>query len=153
MSEVNVAAQLRTRAFARVIGPYVAIFTTVIAIRLSDVTELIKNLFANSASVWILGAVMLAGGLVIIGGHRNWRGPAAIAVSLFGWFVALRGLGLIVSTAAVRDVAEATTLESGRLLAARIFFVLLAVVGLWLTYVGWFTKPATTARPSAGSQP
>ncbi|MEV0431478.1 hypothetical protein [Micromonospora sp. NPDC050495] len=141
MSEANVEAQLRTRAFARVLGPYVAIFTTVLAIRLPDMTDLIDNLFANAASVWILGAVMLAGGLVIIGGHRSWRGPAAIAVSLFGWFVGLRGLGLIATTSAVRS---ATELSSGALTAARIFFALLALGGLWLTYVGWFTKPTIT---------
>lgn len=34
---------------------------------------------------------LLGAGLVIIGGHRSWRGPFAATVSLFGWFVALRG--------------------------------------------------------------
>jgi hypothetical protein len=134
-------AQMRTRAFSRVIGPYVAIVTTVIAIQLPDMTGVIDGLFANQVLVWMLGAMMLAGGLVIVGVHRSWRGPAAIAVSLFGWFVALRGLGLIATTTAMHSAVEATMLSSAALVAARVFFALLALFGGWLTYVGWFTRP------------
>jgi hypothetical protein len=141
MPQVDIDAQMRTRTFARVIGPYVAIFTTVITIRLPDMTEVLDGLFANQALVWMIGAMMLAGGLVIIGAHRSWRGPAAIAVSLFGWFVALRGLGLIAIPTTVRSAVDATMLSSGALVAARVFFALLALLGLWLTYAGWFTRP------------
>ncbi|MEV4079410.1 hypothetical protein ACGFJC_53020 [Nonomuraea fuscirosea] len=147
MSESDIDPHLRTQAFARVLGPYIAIFTTVLAIRLPDMTTLIGDLFSDAANVWILAAVMLAGGLVIIGGHRNWRGPAAVTVSLFGWFVALRGLGLIATTSVVQDTVNAVTLEPGPLAAARGFFGLLALMGLWLTYVGWFSR----SRPRSGA--
>ncbi|GAA4055071.1 hypothetical protein [Nonomuraea soli] len=130
----------RTKVFARVIGPYVAVFTTTIAIRLPDMTAVIGDLFASPALVWTLGAVMLAGGLVIIGGHRHWRGAAAITVSLFGWFVALRGLALIASTSMVEQTVQAVSLSSTAQAVARIGFALLAAVGLWLAWVGWFSK-------------
>ncbi|MCC5574949.1 hypothetical protein IMZ11_04760 [Microtetraspora sp. AC03309] len=135
------------------IGPYIAIFTTILAIRLPTATGLIDGLFANPAIAWILGAVMVGGGLVIIGGHRNWRGPAAIAISVFGWFVLLRGVGLVATTSAVQDIAETATLDPTLLTLARVFFGLLALIGIWLTYVGWYPKPVKAPPIASTSQP
>ena len=141
MSTATVEAQQRTRAFARVIGPFIATFGTVYAIRLSQGMEAIGDLFAQPALVLMFGAVMLLGGLIVIGGHRSWRGPLAIVISLFGWFVALRGLALIVVPEAMQTGVDATMAVPAAVLGARIFFVALAAFGLWLTYGGWFAKP------------
>jgi hypothetical protein len=148
VSTATIEAQERTRAFARVIGPYVASFTTVYSIRLPEGLDLVNDLFAQPALVLLLGALMLGGGLVIIGGHRSWRGPLAVTVSLFGWFVALRGFLLIVTPATIESGAEATMLSPTGVVLARIFFGALAVMGLLLTYAGWFTKP-TAPKPAA----
>lgn len=96
----------------------------------------------------MLGALMLGGGLVIIGAHRHWRGPFAVTVSVFGWFVAVRGLLLVASPTAVDAGVETTMLSPTTMTLARVFFAALAVTGLLLTYAGWFTKPAAT-QPSA----
>ncbi|MQA78933.1 MAG: hypothetical protein GEV10_10730 [Streptosporangiales bacterium] len=155
MPSAGIEAQLRTRAFARVIGPYLAIFTTVYAIRLPELTGLVGDLFAQPALILMLGAAMLGGGLVIIGGHRNWRGPLAVTVSLFGWFVALRGLLLIAAPTTIESGVDATMLSPTAVLVARIFFGCLAVLGLLLTCGGWFTKPvvATPPVPATASRP
>ncbi len=92
MSQVNPDSAQRTRAFARVIGPFVALATLIVAIRLPDLTGLIDDLFANAVLPWILGAMMLVAGLIVIAFHQYWRGVTAVLISLFGWFVALRGL-------------------------------------------------------------
>ncbi|GAB2756410.1 hypothetical protein [Amycolatopsis magusensis] len=134
-------AHQRTRAFARVIGPYIAVFTTVYAIRLPALQGLVAELFAEQALMLMLGALMLGGGLVIIGGHRNWRGPLAVTVSLFGWFVALRGFLLIAFPTTIESGVEATLLSPTAMVLARVFFAALAVVGLVLTYAGWFSRP------------
>ncbi|WP_037312258.1 hypothetical protein [Amycolatopsis orientalis] len=144
MSTATVEAQKRTRAFARVIGPYVATFTTVYAIRLPDGLDIVNDLFAQPVLVLLLGALMLGAGLVIIGGHRSWRGPLAVTVSLFGWFVAVRGFLLIVIPATIESGAQATMLSPTGVLLGRVFFGALAVMGLLLTYAGWFTKPAAS---------
>ncbi|PRY41265.1 hypothetical protein [Umezawaea tangerina] len=146
MSTATVEAQQRTRAFARVIGPYVATFTTVYAIRLPDGLDAIGDLFAQPILVLLLGALMLGAGLVVIGLHRSWRGPLAVTVSLFGWFVALRGALLVVAPATVESGVEATMLSPTGVLLARVFFGALAVMGLLLTYAGWFTGPKA-AKP------
>jgi hypothetical protein len=147
MSTASIEAQSRTRAFARVIGPYIATFTAVYAIRLPDLVGYINDLFAQPVLVWLLGALMLAGGLIIIGGHRSWRGPLAVTVSLFGWFVAARGFLLIADPAAIQSGVDTTMLSPTGTTLARIFFGALAVTGLLLTYAGWFTKP-TAPKPA-----
>src|SRR5882757_571377 len=127
----------RTRALARVIGPFVALATVIVAIRLPDLTGLVNDLFANAVLPWILGAMMLVCGLLVIAFHQYWSSVAAVLISLFGWFVALRGLTLMAFPSAIQTGADATTTSSGLLIAARIFFGLLTVMGLWLSFVGW----------------
>src|SRR5882672_9826638 len=134
MSQVNLDSVQRTRAFARVIGPFVAVVTVIIAIRLPDVTGLVDDLFANTVLPWMLGAMMLIAGLIVIAFHQYWRGVAAVLISLFGWFVALRGLTLLAFPSAIETGAGDTLASPGLLLAARIFFGLMTCMGLWLTY-------------------
>ncbi|MFE7504541.1 hypothetical protein [Promicromonospora sp. NPDC057488] len=152
MRAASIEAQLRTRAFARVIGPYIATFTTIYAIRLPDGIEGIGELFAQPLLVLMLGAMMLLGGLIIIGGHRSWRGPLAITVSMFGWFVALRGFALIVTPDAMQTGVDATMNSPAATIAARFFFAALAVMGLLLTYGGWFTKPTSPEQTTPERQ-
>ncbi|MCS7475735.1 hypothetical protein ACFFQW_41185 [Umezawaea endophytica] len=149
MSTATVEAQERTRAFARVIGPYVATFTTFYAFRLPDLLGLLDDLLAQPVLVWLLGALMLGAGLVIIGAHRNWRGPLAVTVSLFGWFVAVRGFLLVVTPDTIRSAAVSTVLSPTGLTLARVFFGVLAVIGLLLTYAGWFTGGRSAGEAAA----
>jgi hypothetical protein len=136
-------AAMRTRAFARVIGPYVAIFGIVYAIRLPELNGLVDDLFAQPFQMLMLGAMMLGAGLVIIGVHRNWRGPLAVTVSLFGWFVAVRGFLLIATPSTIQAGVDATMLSPAATTVARVFFAALGVLGLVLAYAGWFTDPST----------
>jgi hypothetical protein len=137
MSQVNPDSIQRTRAFARVIGPFVALATLIIAIRLPDLGGLLDDLFANAVLPWMLGAMMLAIGLIVIAFHQYWRGGAAVLISLFGWFVALRGLTMMAFPSAIETGAGDTLASPGLLLSARFFFGLMTLMGLWLTYVGW----------------
>jgi hypothetical protein len=150
MTTATIETQQRTRTFARVIGPYVATVTTVIAIRLPDLGTQVGDLFSQPMMVWLLGALMLGGGLVIIGGHRSWRGPLAITISLFGWFVALRGFVLIAVPSTMEAGVDSTMQSPAALLVFRLFFGALAVVGLALTYAGWFGDRVHRA-PRAGT--
>jgi hypothetical protein len=140
----SVEAQLRSRAFARVIGPYVATFGIVYAIRLPELNDLVGDLFAQSFPMLMLGALMLAAGLVVIGLHRNWRGPLAVTISLFGWFVAIRGFLLIATPSTIQAGAEATLLSPAATTLARVFFAALGLLGLALAYAGWFSAPKRT---------
>jgi hypothetical protein len=136
---VCAATVARTRAFARVIGPFLALVTLVIAIRLPDLTGLVHDLFANAALSWILGAMMLIAGLLVIAFHQYWRGFSAAVISFFGWFVALRGLTLMAFPSAIETGAGDALADPGLLTSARIFFGLLTLLGGWLTWVGWIS--------------
>lgn len=140
----SVEAQERSRAFARVIGPYVATFGIGYAIRLPELTGLVDELFAQPFQMLMLGALLLAVGLIIIGLHRNWRGPLAVTISLFGWFVAIRGFLLIATPSTIEAGADATLLSPAATTVARVFFAALGALGLVLAYAGWFTGPRRT---------
>jgi hypothetical protein len=148
MSRLHPEAALRTREFARVIGPFVAIATLIVAIRLPDLTGLVDDLFANAVLPWILGATMLIAGLIVIAFHQYWHGVAAVLISLFGWFVALRGLTMMAFPSAIETGAGDTIASPGLLLIARVFFLAMTAMGVWLTYVGWIAKPVDNSSAS-----
>ncbi|MDT5104610.1 MAG: hypothetical protein QOI25_2123 [Mycobacterium sp.] len=153
MAQPNPEARVRTRSFARVIGPFVASATLIVAIRLPDLTGLLDDLFANAVLPWILGALMLMSGLMVIALHQYWYSVTAVLISLFGWFVALRGLTLMAFPSAIETGAGDTLSNPGLLVAARIFFLLLTLMGLWLTYAGWGSHRSDDPTPAPVDNP
>jgi len=131
-------SKLRTRAFARVIGPYLVIIPSILVVRAPGLGTILSAFFENEALVWTLGALLLGCGLLIIAHHQYWTSPAAIVISLFGWFLGLRGLVLL---AAPQLIAGGAAASMNELPAVRIGFSILVLVGFWLTYVGWIAKP------------
>ncbi len=88
-------ARARSRAFARVIGPFLVIVPAIVAVRAPNAGTIASAFFQNEALVWITGGLLLFGGLLIIAQHQYWSGLSAILISLFGWFLALRGIALL----------------------------------------------------------
>ena len=128
----------RTRAFARVIGPWLAIVPGIIVVRMPDMGALASGFFENPLFAWFVGGLLLFGGLLIIAFHQYWSNPAAILISLFGWFLALRGLVLMAMPNLIERGAAASM---DAMSLVRIGFGALVLVGLYLSYVGWLAKP------------
>ena len=84
-------SEVRTRMFARVMGPYLTIVPTTVAVRGGYMQELFNEFKANPMWPWLYGAILLMGGLFIIAFHQYWRSPAAVIVSLVGWFSRYEG--------------------------------------------------------------
>jgi hypothetical protein len=96
----------------------------------------------------VLGAVLLMWGCIIIAFHQYWRGAAAILVSLLGWVLAIRGVLILAIPSVYNSIGD--TLEQSAIPFVRAIFAGLALAGLYLTYVGWATKPAAQQdRPDA----
>ena len=131
-------ANARTRSFARVLGPYLVIVPSIIVARLTEVAPLAAPFFANPALVFIMGALMLFGGIFVIANHQFWHGASAILISLFGWFIGLRGLALILVPEAYEHLTDAS---QSALPLVRLLFGLIFLAGLKLTYDGWIAKP------------
>lgn len=133
----SVESKIRTRAFARVLGPFIVLVPGIIILRAPDIQSILHSFFQNEIIVWFAGAFLLFCGLLIIAFHQYWSSAAAIMISLFGWFLALRGLALLVAPQLIEHGADAAL----RFLpAVRAGFSILVLVGLWLTYVGWLVK-------------
>jgi hypothetical protein len=140
--------QPRTRVFARVLGPFVAILGITVVARASQMRTLVSDFESNSVWAWVTGAFVLLMGLVVIALHPYWRGAAAVTVSLLGWVIALRGLLLLAFPAVFMKAANAT-IGMGPLWIA--VSIALAVVGSYLTYIGWSPAPGPPKAPAETS--
>ena len=142
-------SQIRTRMFARVMGPFLTIVPTTVAVRGHYMEALFNEFKANPMWPWLYGAILLAGGLFIIAFHQYWRSPAAVIVSLVGWFFLIRGL-LLLTVPSAYDAAGNAIYSSGASAAIWVVFICLATAGLYLTYVGWKPEPSA---PKAVASP
>jgi hypothetical protein len=134
--------------FARAFGPFFLIVPSIIAVRASSQMPVLLNEFSRDPMwQWVLGALLLMWGSVIIAFHQYWRSVAAVLVSLLGWFLAIRGILIL----AIPDVYDSAgkSMEQNAVPWVRAIFAGIALVGLYLTYVGWFPKPAEQGRPDA----
>jgi len=147
---VSQESQARTRMFARVLGPFLVIVDVTAVAHASDMQKLLSQFEATSLWTWVAGAFVLLFGLVMVAGHQYWRGAAAIIVSLLGWLVTLRGLLLLAFPKAFLSAANA-------MIGAQAWWVTLcialALVGVYLTYVGWAPTPSRPTQQAAAVQP
>ena len=134
----SLESRIRTRTLARVIGPFIVIVPGIVIIRAPNLGTMLSALFQNEALVWMMGALLFFCGLLIIAFHQYWRSPAAVMISLFGWFLAIRGFILL---AAPQLILRGGMASMQMVPLVRAGFFLIVLIGLWLTYVGWFTKP------------
>jgi hypothetical protein len=127
--------QTRTGAFARIMGPWLVIVPGIVALRASEMDALASEFFKNDLFEWFAGAMLLFGGLFIIAFHQYWSSVAAIIISLFGWVLALRGLVLM----AAPELYQRAGMAVGAIFFVYLIFGFLVAIGVYLTYVGWFT--------------
>jgi FtsH-binding integral membrane protein len=132
-------SQIRTRMFARVMGPFFMIVPATVAVRGGYMQTLFNEFKSNPMWPWLFGAILLIGGLIIIAFHQYWRSPAAVIVSLVGWFFAIRGV-LLLTVPRAYDAAGDAIYSSGATAVIWVLFLCLAAAGVYLTYVGW--RPA-----------
>jgi hypothetical protein len=133
----SAVARTRTRAFARVIGPILVIVPGIVFVQAPDMRLYLTSFFANPALVFITAAIMLFAGVLVVANHQYWSSPTAIFISLFGWFVVLRALALLLFP----KQYEALGLGPGAVLLGRSVFGVIVLIGLWLTWAGWIAKP------------
>ena len=139
-----------TRRFARVLGPFFVIICATVVARAPDMRELITEFGATAIWPWVSGAFVLMGGLIVVALHPYWRGVAAVIVSLLGWMMVLRGVLLIAFPAVFMSIANHTV---GAEAVWRTVFVGFALVGLYLTWVGWMPHRRHPVMRAPGSTP
>ena len=131
----------RTRSFARVLGPFIAVVPAIVAVRAGSIGSQLSSFSTDPMWPWVLGALLFFSGLFVVAFHQYWRSVAAVIISLFGWFLLLRGFALLAAPRLIVKAAETATQTSGPAVGVvRVGFGLLALCGLYLTYVGWMKK-------------
>jgi len=140
--------QLRTRMFARVLGPIFVLVSATAGARTSEMHSLMSAFVANALWSWVAGTFVLTGGLVVAAFHSYWRDPAAIVVSLMGWLITLRGVLLLAFPTAFISMAN-SVIGMGDLWRA--ICIGFTMIGLYLTYVGWM-PPSDRSAPQAASE-
>lgn len=141
--------QTRTRMFARVLGPFFVILAVMAVVRAADMRPMVSEFASNPLWPWLLGGFNLLLGLVIIALHQYWRGAAAIVVSVLGWLLALRGLFIMAFPQTAISLAD-NMIGATTFTLSRTGFVVLAAVGLYLTYVGWVPAVSRPMTHHAG---
>ena len=141
-------AEARTRMFARVLGPYLVIATTTAIAHASQMRTLVSGFEANSMWAWTSGAFVLPMGLVVVVLHQYWRGAAAIIVSGLGWLTTLKGLLLMAIPEPYISVVNSAV---GAIGWWRAGMVVVGLVGVYLTYVGWVPAPTRPVPQGASS--
>ncbi len=136
--------------FSRVLGPFLVIADVTAIARASDMQSLVAQFEANSLWTWVAGSFVLIFGLITVAGHQYWRGAAAIIVSLLGWLITLRGLLLLSFPQAFASVARDVIGAQGWWVVLCAVF---ALVGLYLTYVGWVHRPRRPTSQAAQANP
>ena len=131
----------RTRSFARVLGPFIAVVPAIVAIRAGSIGSQLSSFSTDPMWPWAVGALLFFAGLFVVAFHQYWRSLAAAIISLFGWFLLLRGFALLAAPQLIVKGAETATTTSDLALAiVRVGFGLFALCGLYLAYVGWVKK-------------
>lgn len=146
----HLPTQTRTRTFARVMGPFLVIVTTTAIARATDMRMLLSEFHASSVWPWVTGAFVVLCGLVVVAGHQCWRGMPAIIVSVLGWLTTLKGFFLMALPQTYLSFAGTGV---GATTWWRTGFIVVALIGLYLTYVGWAPAPIEAAEQPASSAP
>lgn len=127
--------------FARVLGPFLLIMMLAAMARAADMRQLLSEFTASDVWPYVTGAFILMGGISIVAFHQIWRGVAAIVVSVLGWLLVARGLLLVAFPGVFASLADRMIDATAVWIIA---FVVMALVGVFLTYVGW--KPVRSRR-------
>ncbi|KKC05390.1 hypothetical protein [Mycobacterium nebraskense] len=143
-------SQAATRFFSRVLGPFLVVVDVTAVARVSDMQSLLSQFEANSMWTFVTGAFVLLLGLTIVAAHQSWHGAAAIIVSLIGWVIVLRGLLLVAFPKFFASLAKDMIGAQAWWITACVVF---ALVGLYLSYVGWAPAPTRPTSQAAAANP
>lgn len=81
---------------------------------------------------------MLFAGVFVVANHQYWSSPSTVIISLFGSFLILRALALMIFAKQYEQLG----LGANAILIGGNVFGVIFPIGLWLTHRGWIAKPA-----------
>lgn len=140
--------EYRTRMFARVLGPYLLIASGTVVTRPGYVKNMLYAFDGSSLWPWVTGAFVLPMGLVVVALHPYWRGFAAAAVSVLGWMTVAKGIALMTFPQAYLSMGQGAFTGTPWW---TISVVIMALIGLYLTVIGWAPNHRSAASGTSAA--
>jgi len=129
----------RTGLLARALGPFLLLLALTIFMRYETITLVIPTFARDGTLILVTGVVTLFTGCLMFAAHHHFKTSAAIAISLLALIFIIRGATL----ALIPDLVIGVATQIARMPIVFLgFTTVFAVIGAWLTFVGWFAKPA-----------
>ena len=130
----------RTIFLSRLLGLWVLIVALAVMLHKSAMVGIAADFGNAPGLLFISGVFTVLAGLAMVLGHNIWTGGAApVVVTLVGWAMLIKGIGLVFISPG----------EAGGLLAASrfaeyayVYGGVLLVLGLYLTYAGFLADRA-----------
>jgi hypothetical protein len=127
----------RTRAAARIVGPYLVIIGAMLIVRAPAMALLLPAFMQDGPLVLATGALTVILGLTLLALHHHFSTLAATVISLIAIVATLKGAFLMVAPQLGAPLTALVVRASPVLV---IVAALLMIVGAWLSFVGWFAK-------------
>jgi hypothetical protein len=136
MTEVQAAT---TRFCARVVGPLMLIIGAIVIIRFDAIARIVPAILQDGPLAFVTGIFTLICGVVLLAAHHHWTNAPAFVISLLGVLTIVRGVTLMFAPSFLAGLAnQVLNLGPGALIAGAVALL----IGAWLSFVGWFAKPA-----------
>jgi hypothetical protein len=117
--------------FAQLLGLYFLILAVFMLFRKKYVEEIAGDFFATRGLLYFAGAINLLIGLIIVIVHNIWVWDWRVVITLLGYLFILKG----VVRMAFPETSRA--IEPKMLRGYWIIFVIVAIIGIYLTYKGF----------------
>lgn len=120
---------------ARLIGPLFLVIAAGLLLRQSSWRSMASDFLANRALVYLTGFLALLGGLAIVNTHNVWVANWPVAITILGWLAVIGGIFRMLWPERVIGIGERMLGNKSAVTAAG---VIEGLLGLWLTYAGYF---------------
>lgn len=132
MSEQQAAT---TRGFAKALGIFLILFGLGIAARADTLWALVPSFIQDGPLLFVTAVFGIAIGCAMVAAHHHFNTLAALLITLFGWITLIRSAILLFAPQIISQVASMAMHIPGIPLIPA---ALAVMIGVYLTYVGWF---------------
>lgn len=131
------AQATRTRFMSQALGPILIAVAIVIFARYETLPMLLPTFTQQAPLILVTGVFTFIAGFFMLAAHHHFGSPAAIACTILAVIFIVRGLTL----ALIPDTVIGFATQIARVPVVLLGVTLLTgLVGVWLTFVGWFAK-------------
>lgn len=129
-----------TRTLARIVGPTLIAGGLAVLVRRGELPVILEAFTQDAAIGFMAGFVGTVAGLCLLAFHSRISTLAAFTLTVLGWLMLARGLGLLFAPSWVSGAAG-WLVETPHAFDA--VGAVVALVGAWLSTVGFSARPPT----------